>query len=68
MTSKQDLKKIDEWKAANVDRIVIQPRKALRLPQRLQEAVSRGEAASKQEYIIKAVEAALARDEVTCDD
>ena len=62
MASKQNITKIDAWKADNVDRIVIQPRKARKLPERLGKAVEKGLAASKQDYIIKAVEAALERD------
>ena len=62
MPSKQNLGKIDAWKAQNIDRIVIQPRKERKLPERLTKAVEKGLAASKQEYIIKAVEAALVRD------
>ena len=62
MASKQNITKIDAWKAENLDRIVIQPRKARKLPERLSKAVEKGLAASKQDYIIKAVEAALERD------
>lgn len=64
MPSKQNIGKINAWKAENVDRIVIQPRKEKRLPERLQAAVSRGKASSKQEYIITAIEEALKRDEI----
>ena len=62
MASKQNLKRIDDWKAANVDRIIVQPRKGLKLPQRLQSAVDNGKASSKQEYIIKAIQTALDKD------
>ena len=65
MASKQNLKRIDDWKAGNIDRIVIQPRKGLKLPQRLQSAVEGGNASSKQEYIIKAIQTALDRDGIS---
>ena len=64
MTSKQNTAKIDEWKREKLDRIVIQPRKERKLPERLQKAVDTGKAASRQEYIINAVEGALERDGV----
>lgn len=67
MPSKQNIEKINAWKAENVDRIVIQPRKEKRIPERLQAAVNRGKASSKQEYIITAIEAALKRDEITIE-
>ena len=62
MPSKQDTKKIDAWKAQNVDRIVIEPRKDKLLPARLKAAVEAGKATSRQEYIITAIEEALSRD------
>lgn len=62
MPTKQDTAKIDAWKAENVDRIVIQPRKDRRFPDRIRAAVDQGKAASRQEYIIAAVEKALQDD------
>ena len=64
MPTKQNMAKIDAWKAENVDRIVIQPRKGRRLPERLKEAVEAGKAKSKQEYLISAIEKALQEDEL----
>ncbi len=62
MPSKQNIEKIGEWKAKNVDRIVFEPRKEKQFPARLAAAIEAGKAASRQEYIIAAVEAALERD------
>lgn len=62
MPSKQNIEKIGEWKAKKVDRIVIEPRKERQFPARLGEAVRRGKAASRQDYIISAVEKALKED------
>ncbi len=62
MSSKQNIGKIGEWKAKNVDRIVFEPRKEKQFPARLAAAIAAGKAGSRQEYIIAAVETALARD------
>ena len=60
--NKQNLEYITKWKLENTDRIVIQPRKDLNLPDRIRQAVVTGRAASRQDYIINAVLAALERD------
>lgn len=60
--SNDKVKYVDNWKSKNVDRIVIQSRKALSLPDKLDTAVKMGKAPSKQAYIIAAVLAALERD------
>ena len=60
--NKQNLEYIAKWKLENTDRIVIQPRKDVRLPGRIQQAIEAGRAASRQDYIINAVLAALERD------
>lgn len=68
MASKQNIEKIGEWKSKNVDRIVFEPRKEKQFPSRLAAAVAAGKAGSRQEYIIAAVEAALATDGFPVED
>ena len=63
MAGKQDAQKISQWQAEHIDRISIKPRKELKLPERIQAAVDHGLAASRQDYIIKAVLEALEHDE-----
>ena len=60
--NKQNLEYIAKWKLENTDRIVIQPRKDLDMPDRIRQAIVAGRAASRQDYIINAVLAALERD------
>ena len=62
MPSKQNISKIGEWKAGNVDRIVFETRKEKQFPARIAQAVEAGKAKSRQAYIISAVDAALERD------
>lgn len=62
MPSKQNTQRIDAWQAEKIDRMTIKPRKELRLPERIQNAVEKGCASSRQEYIVKAVLEALERD------
>lgn len=62
MTAKQDAKKIRAWKNANVHRVTIEIRKELDIPNRIAAAVDAGYAASRQDYIIKAVSERLERD------
>lgn len=62
MASKQDTKKIAAWKAANVDTIRFEVRKAERLNERIAAAVSAGKAASRQAYLIAAINARLTED------
>ena len=59
---KQDAGKIREWKIRETDRITIEPRKLLQIPARIAAAVEAGRAASRQEYIIRAITEALDRD------
>ncbi len=53
----------DRWQKEHVERLTIKPRKELKLPERIQAAVDHGLAASRQDYIIKAVLEALEHDE-----
>ncbi len=62
MPKKQDTKAIDRWQAENVDKILIKPRKDQRLPERLQIAVDKTNAKSRQAYIIDAIILKLASD------
>lgn len=58
----QNYANIKRWQLENTDRIEIKPRKDLRIPDRIQHAIDAGRAASRQDYIINAVLAALERD------
>ena len=60
--AKQNIKKINEWKAAKITRINLEFRNDSGLIERIQEAVMMGKAKSRQAYIIEAVRAALERD------
>ena len=59
MAKKQDIKAIDAWQSENVERIVIKPRKADQITERIQIAIDRGIAKSRQAYILDAVKKAL---------
>ena len=61
---KQNIAKINQWKAAKVTRINLEFRNDTGLIQRIQEAVAQGKAKSRQAYIIEAVRAALERDAI----
>lgn len=65
---KQDAAKIRAWKRANTDRIFLEARKSLAWPDRLAQAVQKGYASSKQEYIIQAVEDRLRRDGIPAEE
>ena len=62
MAKKQDIKAIDAWQSENVERIVIKPRKADQITERIQIAIDRGIAKSRQAYILDAVKKALDAD------
>lgn len=62
MAKKQDTKAIDAWQAENVERIVIKPRKADHISDRIQIAINRGIAKSRQAYILDAVKKTLDAD------
>ena len=62
MPSKQNIEKIANWKKENVDVIRMPVRKEYQLPERLDYAVQQGIAASRQAYIIAAVNEKLDRD------
>ena len=62
MAKKQDIKAIDAWQSENIERIVIKPRKADHLSERIQIAVDRGITKSRQAYILDAVKRALDAD------
>lgn len=53
--SKQNTKKIEEWKRNNVTRIHLELRNDSGLPERIQQAVDAGLAKSRQAYILDAV-------------
>ena len=59
MTKKQDIKAIDAWQSENIERIVIKPRKADHISERIQIAIDRGLTKSRQAYIVDAVKRAL---------
>lgn len=62
MAKKQDIKAIDAWQSENVERIVIKPRKSDQITERIQIAIDRGIAKSRQAYILDAVKKALDAD------
>ena len=62
MAKKQDTKAIDAWQSENVERIVIKPRKADHISERVQIAIERGITKSHQAYILDAVKKALDAD------
>ena len=75
MPGKQNVKAIDQWNREHTNLIRVRPRKEERLPERVQLAVDRGYAKSKQAYILNALKKVLAedgipelRDERTPDD
>lgn len=60
--AKQNIQKINEWKAAKITRINLELRNDTGIVQALQSAVDTGRAKSRQAYIIEAVRSALERD------
>ena len=62
MAKKQDIKAIDAWQSENVERIVVKPRKADHISDRIQIAINRGITKSRQAYILDAVKKALDAD------
>lgn len=52
----------DQYIKTVLDRIVIKPRKTSNYPARIQSAVDAGNAASRQAYIIEAIEQRLEKD------
>ncbi len=62
MPSKQNTKAIDVWNKANTDMIRVRARKEERLNERIQLAIDRGIAKSRQAYILNAVRNALEKD------
>lgn len=62
MAKKQDTKAIDAWQSENIERIVIKPRKADRISERIQIAIDSGITKSRQAYILDAVKRALDAD------
>ena len=55
MTIKQSSKYIDKWQKENIDRIVIKPNKRDHVVDRIQMALDKGLAKSRQSYILNAV-------------
>ena len=64
MAKKQDIKAIDAWQSENIERIVIKPRKADHISERIQIAIDRGLTKSRQAYILDAVKKALDADDI----
>ena len=62
MARKQNTKAIDVWQAEHVERIMIKPRKEEHFSERIQLAVDKGCAKSRQAYILDAVRRALEAD------
>ena len=62
MAKKQDIKAIDAWQSENIERIVIKPRKADHISERIQIAIDRGLTKSRQAYILDAVKKTLDAD------
>ena len=62
MPSKQNTKAIDAWNREHTDMIRIRPRKEEHMPDRIQIAIDRGLAKSRQAYILSAVRKALESD------
>ena len=61
-------KYVDKWQAENVERIVIKPNKKEHISERIQIAVDKGFAKSRQAYILAAVRRALEEDGITLED
>ena len=68
MAKKQDIKAIDAWQSENVERIVIKPRKSDQITERIQIAIDRGIAKSRQAYILDAVKNALDADGIPVNE
>ena len=61
-TTKAHMAATRRYRAKSLDRIEVQARKELRFPDRIAAAVEAGRAASRQDYIIRAISEALDRD------
>ena len=59
---KQNIQKINEWKAAKVTRINLEFRNDTHIVERINKAVEMGKAKSRQAYILDAVKKALEAD------
>lgn len=68
MPSKQNTQAIDAWNRENTDLIRIRARKEERLNERIQLAIDRGIAKSRQAYILDAVRKALEEDGIPMID
>ncbi len=68
MASKQNTQAIDAWNRENTDLIRIRARKDEHLNDRIQIAVDRGIAKSRQAYILDAVRKALEEDNIPMID
>ena len=62
MPSKQNLRAIDAWQKENIERITIKPNKREHISDRIQVAIDRGLAKSRQAYILSAIRKALEAD------
>lgn len=62
MPRKQNTKAIDEWQNEHIERILIKPRKEEHISERIQLAIEKGLARSRQAYILEAIRKALEAD------
>ena len=62
MPGKQNTKAIDEWQNEHIERILIKPRKEEHISERIQLAIEKGIARSRQAYILEAIRKALEAD------
>lgn len=65
--TKKQIDRISEYQKANNEQILIKPRKADRISERIQVLIERGKTTSKQAYIIQAVKDQLDADGVPLD-
>ena len=68
MSSKQDVKKIDEWQKENIERITIKPNKKLKITARIDSAIANGYKGKRQTYIIDAICEKLERDGIPLEE
>ena len=60
---KNQVKYTEKWQANNIERLTIKPNLKYRLSERIQAQVEKGNAKSRQDYIIRAVLRSLEEDE-----
>ncbi len=62
MASKQNTKAIDTWQAENIEKITVKPHLDEHISERIQIAIDRGIAKSRQAYILDAIRMRLEAD------